>query len=600
MDETNQTNAAANRATGPNPAPVPSATPVVDGAAVERAAATISEHIVRPAPKVSATPVLPVPQTATKITPVPPQPVPSVSAPPVPPPVTPKPSVQAIQFKDPPVPPPATVPVVLSPPIKPSAPPAMPVSPKPIPPPPPPVRDAVPPTPPKPPVPPIQFSVPRPTINVSPVPPPPPDQTPPPPAPPASPKPAQVVPPPPILNISTGEDLAPVTSVDPIVKVEPVPPTKPLRQDIASIIGKIRLPERLTVKMSGEKTKTAIPPPVPPIPPVPEKEQAKTEVSTQASETPSQKTPQNDGSTKEEATSRTMASVHTLKDDLQNVVRDKKMSLVRAVALESEKKKGQENVTGIHLPADKVRSQKFLVITFLLIICLVLAAVTYWGVTSVLRHGNTNTQSTTAPSLIFTEGTFSFPQGTRSTMDFKRAMSTQARNVTNVPLGTVLHIIPTKSETGADGTVTEIDDNIGDFLNAIGTQATQGLIRAFRGDFFLGFHQTATKLAPIIIIPVTSYERAFAGMLAWEPAINGDLAPIFTPVPPQTTDEKGLFVDRQFQDTLINNYDVRVLRDDSGTIQLMYSFPTRNMLIIAESPYSFTEALSRLRASRQL
>ena len=50
----------------------------------------------------------------------------------------------------------------------------------------------------------------------------------------------------------------------------------------------------------------------------------------------------------------------------------------------------------------------------------------------------------------------------------------------------------------------------------------------------------------------------------------------------------------------MRNYDVRALKDDDGTIQLYYSFPTRNVLIIAESPFSFTEILSRLRADRRL
>ena len=50
----------------------------------------------------------------------------------------------------------------------------------------------------------------------------------------------------------------------------------------------------------------------------------------------------------------------------------------------------------------------------------------------------------------------------------------------------------------------------------------------------------------------------------------------------------------------MRNYDVRVLKNDAGGIELYYSFPTQNILIIGESPYSFTEILSRLRAERKL
>jgi uncharacterized protein (DUF2141 family) len=99
---------------------------------------------------------------------------------------------------------------------------------------------------------------------------------------------------------------------------------------------------------------------------------------------------------------------------------------------------------------------------------------------------------------------------------------------------------------------------------------------------------------------VTSYDHAFAGMLTWEDSINTDLAPVFTAVPALTKDQNGLPVKRTFQDLVMRNYDVRALEDDNGQIQMYYSFPTQNILVLAESPYSFTEILSRLQASRQL
>ena len=71
-------------------------------------------------------------------------------------------------------------------------------------------------------------------------------------------------------------------------------------------------------------------------------------------------------------------------------------------------------------------------------------------------------------------------------------------------------------------------------------------------------------------------------------------------MPPQARADNGTLTERKFEDTVMRNYDVRALKDDQGQVQLYYSFPTRNVLIIAESPYSFTEILSRLRADRRL
>lgn len=384
----------------------------------------------------------------------------------------------------------------------------------------------------------------------------------------------------------------------PVLQVTNEPVKKPLREDIARVIDKIKLPERIAVKMSGEypKPPAPLPPPATP-PPAPAKEAE----SAAAPKPPveSVQTPPGDEGAQKEAPS-SVASVHTLKDDLQTIVRDKKMSLVRAVALESEKKKGQEHLAGPHSLSDKARSHKIIGIAFVAMVFAALGLVAFWGVRSVLRQSADDARPTAAPSLMFAEATIAFPQETRTGVDLKRTLAAGVRSVPNISLGAVLHIVPTSSQTNASGAATEQAMGIGDFLNAMDAQATPELIRSFRGDFFLGFHQTAGKLSPVLIIPVTSYERAFAGMLAWEPFVNADLTPIFTSIPPQTVDEKGLFVERQFQDALINNYDVRFIKDDSGAAQLLYSFPTRTMLIIAESPYSFTEVLSRLRASRQL
>ena len=89
-------------------------------------------------------------------------------------------------------------------------------------------------------------------------------------------------------------------------------------------------------------------------------------------------------------------------------------------------------------------------------------------------------------------------------------------------------------------------------------------------------------------------------MLEWEPTLNTDLSPVFAAVPAQTTNASGLPVIRSFSDVVMRNYDVRALKDDAGNIVMYYSFPTQNILIIAESPYTFTEVLSRLQAQRKL
>ena len=89
-------------------------------------------------------------------------------------------------------------------------------------------------------------------------------------------------------------------------------------------------------------------------------------------------------------------------------------------------------------------------------------------------------------------------------------------------------------------------------------------------------------------------------MLGWEDVLNADLAPVFTSVSNLITDSNGIPSKRTFRDLVMRNHDVRALIDDAGEIQLYYSFPSQRMLVIAESPYSFTEILDRLQAGQKL
>jgi hypothetical protein len=124
-------------------------------------------------------------------------------------------------------------------------------------------------------------------------------------------------------------------------------------------------------------------------------------------------------------------------------------------------------------------------------------------------------------------------------------------------------------------------------------------LRALGTEFFFGLH-SADENAPLFVIPVVSYDNAFAGMLAWEQSLNTELSPIFTPLPVYQTDADGIPHVRAFADAVIRNYDTRTLTDDNSTIQLYYSFPSPKILVIAESPYTFAEVIARLRAQRRL
>jgi hypothetical protein len=272
---------------------------------------------------------------------------------------------------------------------------------------------------------------------------------------------------------------------------------------------------------------------------------------------------------------------------MQDVVRSRKISLVRATALEADKRRDQPIQSGL-TPGAQQRNRRMFAVLFAVVLLIGLSGAALYGVSVVIKSRAT-TPTTQYPSMIFAEQSVVLPIDNTTPVTLKETIA-QARTQSNAPLGSITRIIPTIG--GAPATLTQ-------FFNALGVQAPNGLLRGLGNTFFFGIH-TVDINAPVFVIPVTSYDLAFAGMLAWEPTMNQDLAPAFDAVPALVTDANGLPQKRTFTDAVMLNYDIRELKDDSGNIVLYYSFPTPNILVIAESPNTFTEILSRLQAQREL
>lgn len=298
--------------------------------------------------------------------------------------------------------------------------------------------------------------------------------------------------------------------------------------------------------------------------------------------------------TKSENITDDVRALHTLKDDLQHVVRDQKISLVRAVALEEEKRHHSTEIDAqleTHARTQKGARYGLFVAAILFILgTLAIGAVLY-----VMAERTQKSATSITARVLFAEDKVQLPVDALAPADFRREIG-NARLSGSLTLGAILEIIPVRNAE-TPGQVRPL--TFSEFITAIGARPPAELMRAVSNDYFLGLH-TVDENAPVLVIQVTSYELAFAAMLEWEKNMNADLSPIFTAVPSQVVGPDGLLTTRKFSDTVMRNYDARALTDDANQIQLYYSFPTRNVLIIAESPYSFSEILSRLRADRKL
>ncbi len=347
-----------------------------------------------------------------------------------------------------------------------------------------------------------------------------------------------------------------------------------MQDDIQKILGSIKLPERRGPGPDAKMAEKQIP-----VAPIEEHLEKPAQIGAQ--ETPEKVI---------------APPVHTLKDDIQHVVRVEKMSLVRAASLEEDRKIQDDAQPQEPGTTQRTNRAKTIIVVSSLLVILGLAAIL--GVFIVMNQGGVLPAQQGPASLIFAEQNLLLPIDTTSPDAIKQQIA-QLRTAQVGSLGSVTRIIPTITSTAQDGTKSVRPATTQEFLHAIDASAPDELLRSLGTDFFFGMH-SADKNAPVLIIPVLSYDTAFGGMLSWEHALNADLAPIFTPLPVYRTGIDGIPHERIFTDAVIRNYDTRTLTDDNSVIELYYSFPASNILVIAESPYTFGEVISRLRAQRRL
>ncbi|PCI89616.1 hypothetical protein COB18_03630 [Candidatus Kaiserbacteria bacterium] len=294
--------------------------------------------------------------------------------------------------------------------------------------------------------------------------------------------------------------------------------------------------------------------------------------------------PQSDIPTSPEPRKNPKAVVRTFKDDIQNLVRDKKMSMTRVAALESDRKREEPTNTG---------SKKNLVFTILGILLFVIAGVFSLG-TYYAYQLNT---SQSAPAeiiqgMIFIEALERVDITQKNPRTIVELLATIRRN-TFFSLGSVVELYLTTEEVSTDGTVVVSHTTAKDFIRSINAAVPDTFVQTLGSEYILGIH-VIDENVPFIILSTQSYGYAFAGMLAWEHSLESDLLPFFSPnaefVKPASAEGQNTFID-----TVLQNTDVRILKDDTGDIRMLYAFIDRNTVVITTDVRTLNELSNRLR-----
>ncbi|MBX4181254.1 hypothetical protein KW807_00120 [Candidatus Parcubacteria bacterium] len=155
-----------------------------------------------------------------------------------------------------------------------------------------------------------------------------------------------------------------------------------------------------------------------------------------------------------------------------------------------------------------------------------------------------------------------------------------------VPTGELRQIVLRKGP-GNEATLVSTSE----FLKSLRSRAPGSLVRAFDPLFMLGATGGVTSHR-FLIIKLTSFENAYAGMLAWEPTLAEDLAPLFD----KASLVKAITGTSVFKDVTSRNKDVRMLTTDELPAQsvLLYSFFDNSLLIITDDLDTLRVLIDRL------
>lgn len=159
-----------------------------------------------------------------------------------------------------------------------------------------------------------------------------------------------------------------------------------------------------------------------------------------------------------------------------------------------------------------------------------------------------------------------------------------------------------------------------DFLSLINASVPDEVSRSLLPQYMFGMYNYAGN-QEFLILKVSSYDTTFSGMLLWEANLWQNFKNLFglsvntssaqtngvtststsissSSVPTNLTDQGSSAIDTmKFQDAQFDNQDCRVIKDASGKIIFLYSIINQNTIVIATSPDTLREIVSRINAA---
>ena len=259
-----------------------------------------------------------------------------------------------------------------------------------------------------------------------------------------------------------------------------------------------------------------------------------------------------------------LKQIRTFQGDVAEALRTQEESLVSIQRAEHIKR------GDVKPPSDnKARNQSALLILGSLVLFALGGAGAWYAYNEFLVKTNTPTATAPATRFITSNTEVSISVSASSSRDtLISAVSSASSNVVG---GQLSHIqIPLTSS---------------ELFQTLISQAPSSLVRAFDPLFMFG----ALGESRFLIIKLSSFENAFAGMLLWEKNLAQDIGPLFSTAPLL----RNLPPEPKFSDLTDRNKDIRVLKLEGQEI-ILYSFFDNEMLVITDSLETLRTLIDRL------
>lgn len=280
--------------------------------------------------------------------------------------------------------------------------------------------------------------------------------------------------------------------------------------------------------------------------------------------------------------------IETFKTDVQEYVRDNKVSTVQVAAAE-EARRAQDEKPAVQKGAS-VGTRVVLLLVGLLLMAGAGGALAY---TYYTQRTLPAAENPTAPFIAVDETIPVLLTPSEASGDILQAL-TSAKNNVRLSLGLVAQLQPSTGTTSIKAQP---------FFAAAMPHMPASLLRGLGSQYLVGVHAYDVN-QPFILLSVDSYEQGYAGMLAWEKTMQQDLSPLFNYAPvtaaSSTTPTAPQVLTSTFADAIVHNHDARVLLNTAGNVVFLWTFLNRTTILITTNPSSVDEVLSRQKTAPTL